>query len=158
MGGDGNPTIPSISSLHTVKNEQQENKKSIMRIVLNKCIEKIVYTNRHTDKTFVIFEVPKLLIGYPSYDMQSCILYLLQKLSSAGYKVDFIEPFYLYIDWTVREPTPPNNTPSLPVLSTQAKQLLQKFPNSTVEFVYETSPSQTSSKKRRKNATDKKKR
>jgi len=91
--------IPSISSLHDEKNTKEKARLDMFKIVLNKCIEKIIYTNRHTDKTFVIFEVPRILIGYPIYDMKSCIVFLLQELTKNNYYVEFIEPFYLYIDW-----------------------------------------------------------
>jgi hypothetical protein len=91
--------IPSISSLHNEKNIKEKARNDMFTIVLNKCIEKIIYTNRHTDKTFVIFEVPRVLIGYPLYDMKSCIIFLMQKLVNNNYYIEFIEPFYLYIDW-----------------------------------------------------------
>jgi tRNA (guanine-N1)-methyltransferase len=53
--------IPSISSLHNEKQMKVTSSNDIYKTVLNKCIEKIVYTNRHTDKSFIIFEVPKIL-------------------------------------------------------------------------------------------------
>ena len=73
--------IPSISSLHNEKSIKETSKIDIFNIVLNKCVEKIIYTNRYTDKTFVIFEVPKLLIGFPTYDYKICILYIITELS-----------------------------------------------------------------------------
>ena len=144
--------IPSIHSLHAEKNIKEVVKNEIYTVVLNKCIEKVLYTNRHTDKTFVYFEVPKILIGYPLYDMKSCILFLINRLSQHKYMVDFIEPFYLYIDWgtpTIKVPasSSTNYQPKVEYntirtkdpekLKQQTKQLLQKFPNtSRVEFVY----------------------
>ena len=149
--------IPSITSLHDEKNTKEKSKLNIFKIVLTKCIEKIVYTNRHTEQTFVIFEVPKILIGYPSYDMKSCIIYLMNQLSRHNYMVDFIHPFYLYIDWGSNHKTSINQKmisqqiisdklkSKLPLLNTnnekltkQTQQLLDKFPGtSEVEFVYE---------------------
>jgi len=72
--------IPSIQSLHNEKQIKETSKVDLYNIVLNKIISKIVYTNRHTDKTYVIFEVPKILIGYPQYEMKSCILFIINKL------------------------------------------------------------------------------
>lgn len=138
--------IPSIDTLHKEKVIKDNSKIEIFKTVLNKCVEKIIYTNRHTDKTFVIFEVPKILIGYPSYDMKMCILFLINQLSKKKYYVTFIEPFYLYIDWgTVGE----NSNKELQItgnirtnnpqkLKQHTRDLLQKFPDTTkVEFVYE---------------------
>lgn len=96
---DSSNKIPSISSLHDEKNIKEKSRIDMFKIVLNKCVDKIIYTNRHTDKTFVIFEVPRILIGYPFYDLKSCIVFLLQELSKNNYYVEYIEPFYLYIDW-----------------------------------------------------------
>jgi hypothetical protein len=96
---DSSNKIPSISSLHDEKNIKEKSRINMFKIVLNKCVDKIIYTNRHTDKTFVIFEVPRILIGYPFYDLKSCIVFLLQELSKNNYYVEYIEPFYLYIDW-----------------------------------------------------------
>lgn len=135
--------IPSIESLHKEKNIKDNSKCDIFKIVLNKCVEKVVYTNRHTDKTFVIFEVPSILIGYPMYDMKSCIMYIMSKLSQSGYIVEFIEPFYLYIDWgssvtSVEKPLIPTSRPER--LRKQTRELLQKFPEtSKVEYVYQDS-------------------
>jgi hypothetical protein len=144
---NNNNNIPSINSLHKEKTIKENSKFKIFEIVLSKCVEKIVYTNRHTDKTFVIFEVPKLLIGYPMYDMKSCILYLINKLSSSGYLVEFIDPFYLYIDWgcvsqstsskikNINKLIPTSNPHKL---KQQTQKLLDKYPDtSKIEFVYQ---------------------
>ena len=141
------PLIPSISSLHQEKFVKETNKIDIYNIVLNKIIEKILYTNRHTDKTYVIFEVPKILIGYPQYDMKSCILFIINKLSLNDYFVEFMDPFYIYIDWGSKEsrkeiykrrikneiPTP-LHIPKFAVknadnLKAQTKALLSQFPD-----------------------------
>lgn len=145
---NNNNNIPSINSLHKEKTLKENSKFKIFEIVLSRCIEKIVYTNRHTDKTFVIFEVPKILIGYPMYDMKSCILYLLNKLSESGYLVEFIDPFYLYIDWgcvsqssnsnkikNINQLVPNANSYKL---KQQTQKLLDKYPNTNkIEFIYQ---------------------
>ena len=152
---NNNNIIPSISSLHKEKFVKQSSKIDIFNIVINKCVEKITYANRHTDKTYIIFEVPKILIGYPTYDMESCIIFIINKLSQNGYLVEFIQPFYLYIDWGTNnsklnykiETAIPTKNPER--LRAQTKALLSKFPNtSKVEFVYE---DKVSSKKTKKN-------
>lgn len=148
--------IPTIDSLQKEKTIKQNSKLDIFNIVLNKCIEKIVYTNRHTDKTFVIFEVPKILIGYPMYDMRSCILFLINRLSQRGYLIEFIDPFYLYIDWGCKN-TNIQNTNLLSScknnikLEKQTKYILERFPNtSKIEFVYEDNYRTSNSKKNNK--------
>lgn len=128
--------IPSINSLHKEKDSKEKSKLEIFEIVLNKAIEKVVYANRHTDQTFVIFEVPKVLIGYPMYDMKSCILFLIQQFSARGYLVEYIDPLYLYIDWGSNKDT--KNATKSEKLKEQTRNLLKKFPNaSKIEYVYQ---------------------
>jgi hypothetical protein len=69
-------------------------------------------------------------------------------LSANGYIADFIEPFYLYIDWgssgsvskgsNSKIQIPSIHTKNSDKLKAQTKALLSQFPNtSKVEFVYE---------------------
>jgi hypothetical protein len=132
--------IPSISSLHKEKTIKESSKNDIFNIVLNKIVQKIVYTNRHTEQTYVIFEIPQILIGYPQYDMKSCIIFVMNKLSENGYMVDFIQPFYLYIDWGSNSNKDYNiksriSTKHKDKLYNHTKELLSRFPE--IEFVYE---------------------
>ena len=112
---------------------------------MTKCIEKIVYTNRHTEQTFVIFEVPKILIGYPSYDMKSCIIYLMNQLSRHNYMVDFIHPFYLYIDWGSNHKTSINQKMiSQQIISDKLKSKLPLLNTNNEKLTKQWSPVQIS--------------
>jgi hypothetical protein len=141
--------IPLISTLHQEKHMKESSKHDIFNIVLNKIIQKIIYTNRHTDQTYVIFEIPQILIGYPQYDMKSCLLFVMNKLSNNGYIVEFMQPFYVYIDWGSSINSNKTNVCSSKMpssisgkhkdkLRAQTRALLNQFPNtSQIEFVYE---------------------
>lgn len=141
--------IPSILSLHKEKSNQENSKNDIYSIVLNKCIDKIKYTNKHTDQTYIVFDVPNILIGYPSYNFKSCILFLMNQLSKHGYMIEFINPCHLYIDWGQKNNIvynghnnysfSYNEDPSSSTrLKTQTKNLLEKFPNaSKIEYIFE---------------------
>jgi hypothetical protein len=143
--------IPDINKLHQERYVRSKVKTDVFEVVLSKCVEKILYTNQNTDKTFIFFEVPKILIGFPFYDMKPCVIFLMEKLMSKGYKVDFIDPFYLYIDWgsTVK-----NNTfysqQAADKLKIKTKELLKQFPN-TSKVVFEYANEKTSSKENIKN-------
>lgn len=146
--------IPSINSLHKERSVKEQARVNVFTIVLNKCIEKITYTNKHTEHTYIYFEVPEILIGVPSYDMKACINFLLKRLSEAQYKVLFIDPFYLYIDWGTNTSSSnvdiqryiPTSNPER--LRKQTKELLKKFPNtSKVVFEYEKASSTKNKKK-----------
>jgi hypothetical protein len=152
--------IPNIHNLHLQKNVKEQARNDIFTIVLNKCIDKIVETNQITDKTFIYFEVPNIIIGFHSYDRLGCIHYLIQELSREKYKVEFIEPYYLYIDWgtnikssklnsTFLQNVIPTSNPMK--LKEQTKQLLKKYPNtSKIVFEYEDAPASSKNKKNKK--------
>jgi hypothetical protein len=126
--------IPSVVSLNKEKDQKKYSANDIYKIVLNKCVEKIVYTNRHTDKSFIIFEVPKILIGYTSYDLNSCARYIMNELGKNGYIIQFMEPFYIYIDWGElgRKEQEKNK------LTNKTKEILKFFPKvQEVEYIYD---------------------
>lgn len=144
----GKKQIPNIMNLHAEKSIREHARNEIFTIVLNKCIDKIIETNNLTDQTFLYFEVPNLIIGFHNYDRLACIHYLIQELSREKYKVEFIEPYYLYIDWStgsskskkfdsiMLQNVIPTSNPLK--LKEQTKELLKKYPNaSKIVFEYE---------------------
>lgn len=140
--------IPSISSLHREKKIKQNTNNDIYQTVLNKCIEKIIYTNRHTDKTFIIFEVPKILIGHATYDLLSCIHYIINNMAMHGYIIQFVEPFYIYIDWGSSSGS--GSTSGKNSLEEKTKLLLRQFPNvNEIEYVYKDAYENKTIKKKR---------
>jgi len=149
-----NDTLPSITSLHEEKTLKESSKNDIFKIVLNKIIQKIIYTNKHTEQTYIIFEIPKILIGYPQYDMKSCLLFIMNKLNENGYLVDFVDPFYLYIDWGSTCKTKQMNIKSnisskhKDKLQSQTRKLLERFPE--IEFIYEDQVAKRRVKKNKK--------
>ena len=164
--------IPNINTLHQEKDEKQKSKAKMFNIVLNKCIEKIIYTNRHTEQTFILFEVPHFLIGFPSYDRIECIRFLISELTSKDYKAEYIDPFYLYIDWGSNKKGNSSNshanvngnvyknfdkisqvvkTGNPEKLKNQTKKLLEKFPNtSNIIFEYADAHNQKKNQKNKK--------
>lgn len=157
-----NKKIPNIANLHAEKNVKEQARNEIFTIVLNKCIDQIVETNSRTEHTFIYFEVPNIIIGFPGYDRLACVHFLINELSKESYKVEFIEPFYLYIDWSggnkpktidnlVIQNIIPTSNPER--LREQTRELLKKYPNaSKIVFEYEDSrKSSSASSKNKKN-------
>lgn len=138
------PNIPNINNLHNEKNVKEKIKTEAYILVLNKCIEKIVYTNKHTDQTYIFFDVPRFLIDYPFYDMNSCVMFIMNKLVPNNYTVSFIAPFYLYIDWSTEITV--NKIPDK--LRLQTKELLKKYPDTT-KIVYEYTNTKSSRSKKK---------
>jgi hypothetical protein len=148
-----NKKIPNISQLHAARNQKEQARNEIFTIVLNKCIEQILETNNKNNKTYLYFEVPNIIIGFQEYDRLACIHFLIHELSRENYKVEFVEPFYLYIDWSTNLLKPksidnihiqnviPTSNPER--LKQQTKELLKKYPHaSKIVFEYEDVASQ----------------
>lgn len=145
-----NKRIPNIAQLHAARNQKEQARNEIFTIVLNKCIEQILETNNKKNQTYLYFEVPNIIIGFQEYDRLACIHYLIHELSREGYKVEFVEPVYLYIDWSTNILKPksidsmvmqnviPTSNPER--LKQQTKELLKKYPHaSKIVFEYEDS-------------------
>lgn len=74
------------------------------------CFDKILeqchtFIRRHADKNvvFCFYEVPDFMIGYPLYDLNECITYLVEKLRAGGFLVRYFFPRILYISWNINE-------------------------------------------------------
>ena len=120
--------VPKISNLQKTQNERIEEMNGIYKVVLKKCNEKIIHTSKHSNKSFTIFQVPKLLIGQPMYNIKSCIYYIIHELSKNGYYIEYIEPYFIYIDW---------GSNSTKISKETSLELLKLFPNvKNIEYIY----------------------
>ena len=135
--------IPNINTLYRERKERESVKKSVFDTVLDKCVIKIKESN-NLNKTFVVFEVPRMLPGMVHYNMNECILFLVEKLSANDYLVNFMEPCYIHIDWGSAtgygesgDPGQYNNRNVVPKLKSQTQKLLGRLPNvSRVQYKY----------------------
>lgn len=53
--------------------------------------------------THCIFEVPSFLVGYPLFDLNECIVFILRKLQENEYHVSYYFPKTIYITWLTEE-------------------------------------------------------
>jgi hypothetical protein len=66
--------------------------------ILKKCNTLIKFANQKKQSE-IIYNVPKILLGYPSYDYDECLCYLILKLRNNNFFVKYIYPSQLYISW-----------------------------------------------------------
>jgi len=131
--------IPDINNLHMEKKIKDNIKNEMFNIVLRKCSQDINYTNKCTDKTYIIFEAPNIIIGFHNYNPISCVHYLIYQFTKKGYLVEFMEPNKLYIDWgTKTSNIVQDNVQDNGKLKKQTNELLRKYPTANkVVYVYE---------------------
>lgn len=84
-----------------LQTRQQKRNQSFEK-VLEICYNSI---RRNADKNqlFCFFEVPEFIIGLPVYDLNECILYVVEKLRSNDFLVKYYFPRILYVSWNINE-------------------------------------------------------
>ena len=92
----------SVRDLVTRMQARQAKRHQCFDKVLEKCFAHI---ERHAskDQHFCFYEVPHIMMGFPIYDLNECIKYLIQKLEHQEFLVKYYFPQILYISWNVNE-------------------------------------------------------
>jgi len=68
--------------------------------ILNRVHKKIKSVARlRSNDEFCFFVLPEFVLGIPRYDMGSCTSYIMEKLTSNGFKVTYTHPNLLFISW-----------------------------------------------------------
>jgi hypothetical protein len=70
--------------------------------VVDSCHKKIVAQTKN-NKQHCFYEVPMYVFGFPIFDLNKCIEYLINSLESDGFFVKYYFPKYLYISWDFDE-------------------------------------------------------
>jgi hypothetical protein len=92
----------NILELHRTINEKNMKKTETYEKVLEICHRKITLGSQ-TKQLRCMFEVPEYVPGYPIFDLNSCIKYLLTTLKANGFLVTYYFPKILYISWDFDE-------------------------------------------------------
>jgi hypothetical protein len=79
-----------IANLLKKKRQRRQKRAALFSKVLQKCHLRIksAATNEHTECDFA---VPRLILGYPLYNVQDCKAYVIKHLHSNGFKVKSLE-------------------------------------------------------------------
>lgn len=72
--------------------------------IFNKLLEKIHYkikvaSRQRQDNEFCYYVMPEVLIGYPNYNFEECLLYIISCLQSDGLLTKYIHPNLILISW-----------------------------------------------------------
>ena len=96
------PTKLNIYDLYRNINEKKEKKNISYNEVLYKIHDKIKRTSEK-ERYKLVYEIPEVVFGLPSYDLNMCIAYIMKQLRSNGFLVKYYFPKILYISWDPRE-------------------------------------------------------
>lgn len=90
----------NLDDLYIRSRELYVNRLKTYNKILNRAHKKIKLTSRqkHND-LFCFFVVPEFLMGVPTYDIFTCITYLIEQLTKNGFEVKYTHPNLLFISW-----------------------------------------------------------
>lgn len=90
----------NIDDLYEKRKEYDLKKLELFNKILYRVHVRIKTTSRQKkDEQFCWFLVPETIIGVPKYDQGTCIAYIIDKLKTNGFKVNYIHPNTLFISW-----------------------------------------------------------
>ena len=97
---EGENTKININELYEKKRERELNELKLYKKILAKIHTKIREISRkYTDQQFCWFPIPETILGYTNYDSANCIAYVMDELTSNGFRVQYFHPQLLFIVW-----------------------------------------------------------
>lgn len=91
----------NIDELFEKKKQSDLNRLALFNKILNRVHVTIKTASRQSINTqFCWFLVPEFIIGVPRFDQGACIAYLINKLQSNGFVVQYTHPNLLFISWS----------------------------------------------------------
>lgn len=96
-------SIHDIVNVIQKKNERRLASFEKILLLITARIKQCVNINMYS----CLYEVPEYLLGHPTYDLNECLTYIIEKLQKNGFYVDYYFPRVLHISW---------NNPAVPKL------------------------------------------
>lgn len=127
----------NILELHRTINEKNMRKTETYEKVLEICHRKITLGSQ-TKQLRCMFEVPEYIPGYPIFDLNSCIKFLLTTLKANGFLVKYYFPKILYISWDfdeIKNDSKPQQNIGQLSLTPNANHLLLKKENDVPRII-----------------------
>ena len=96
----------NIDELYTKKQEKDLKQLELFNKILNRAYVKIKTTSKfYINQHYCWFLVPEVIIGVSQYNQASCIAYIIDKLQTSKFEVQYYHPNLLFICWDKYIPT-----------------------------------------------------
>ena len=92
----------NIFELHRTINEKNQRKSECYEKVLEICHKKVTVAAENK-KLRCMIQVPEYVYGYPLYNLNECIKFILKSMERNGFLVIYYFPKILYISWDFEE-------------------------------------------------------
>lgn len=86
------------NDLRQRQREKQHHRTFIYNRILEKCYQRI-YVANESDQTFLIYQVPEMIMGYPLYNIAYCSAYVIYNLRKNGFQAKFYNPNIIVVQW-----------------------------------------------------------
>ena len=83
---------------------RQQRANEVYDKILGLVHKKIIVTNDKSDDYSCIYKLPNFMYGYPIYNSQKCMEYLMTKLTNNGFEVRYIDANSIFISWRPKAP------------------------------------------------------
>jgi hypothetical protein len=88
----------NVNEIKKFIHEREKGRLLIYEEILEKCYHRI-QSSVIRDDPFSLYVVPDFIIGKPTYNFSNCIQYIIFRLKNNGFKVKYIYPNALQIEW-----------------------------------------------------------
>ena len=90
----------NIDELYETKKKNNLTRLDIYNKLLIKIHNRIKTASRiKTNENFCTFIMPEVLIGYPNYNLEECLVFIIDKLQTDGFLTRYVHPNLLMISW-----------------------------------------------------------
>lgn len=93
----------NINKLRSEVEDRENNKIKIYEKILDMCYKKILNINKQNNDYNCTFIVPNVVFGLPLYNIEDCIIFIMNKLVEKGFEIYFALPTSIHIYWRPKD-------------------------------------------------------
>ena len=94
----------NINELQNVINQKHIKRLEKYDDILKKCHCRIKYYSS-IQRTYCFFQIPEFIFGIPLYNVIELRTYIINSLQNNGFKILYIDPNWLFINWDIKKDT-----------------------------------------------------
>lgn len=88
----------SLSDIVNNKKKRDQKKEEVFKVLLKECSAKIKKSDEMKN-LYCIYTVPEFVLGYPIFNINECITYIIKEISKHGFQTQYIFPNIIVIAW-----------------------------------------------------------
>ena len=93
----------NINKLRSEVEDRETKKHKNFEKILDMCYKKILNINKQNNDYSCTFVVPNVVFGLPLYNIEDCILFIMNKLVEKGFEIYFALPTSIHIFWRPKD-------------------------------------------------------